>query len=102
MPDQRNIGEPERRLLTLINQLPDAIVRFDLFGRLVYMNQTAPELIGVPAAQLLGKAVLEAAHTSNHAASRWLASLLQAAIDEGIPNCTEVTWRDARRCHAHL
>ena len=44
-----------RELQTLVENLPDAISRFDLEGRYLYVNPAQARLIGLPPEDILGK-----------------------------------------------
>ncbi|HEX5338381.1 MAG TPA: PAS domain S-box protein, partial [Gallionella sp.] len=57
---ERILRERERSFRSLAENAPDNIVRFDRAGRIIYANPVLERLLGVPSAELLGKAPSEA------------------------------------------
>ena len=52
---QTALVDAERRLLNIINLLPDATLVIDLEGRVMFWNRAMERMTGVPAAEMVGK-----------------------------------------------
>lgn len=54
------LAEREREFRALADNVPDNVVRYDLEGRLLYLNRTLERTLGRSASELLGKSAREA------------------------------------------
>jgi PAS domain S-box-containing protein len=94
--DVTEIIDTQRRLTTLLDNLPDMVVRFDREGRYLYVNPAVTKVFAMPAEQFRGKTIGELGLDPDGS----LDGALKRAIDEAAPNLLEVFWQspDGERC----
>lgn len=56
---QQKYAEKEMHYRALVENSPDLIVRYDLMGRRVFVNETYQRLTGIPLDELIGKTITE-------------------------------------------
>jgi PAS domain S-box-containing protein/putative nucleotidyltransferase with HDIG domain len=86
--DITTLKRAERQLSTLINNIPDMVVRFDTEARQIYVNPTVCKMFAQPEESFLG-------HTPPGEASdgRPMEAWIRDAVNTGKPNHCEVTWQ---------
>ena len=86
--DVTEMMDTQRRLTTLLENLPDMVMRLDRRGRCLYVNPAVAQVFGTPAPRFTGKTMralrLDPRGVMEHA--------LQRAIDEAAPSMVEVPW----------
>jgi PAS domain S-box-containing protein len=94
--DISEMMETQRRLTTLLDNMPDMVVRFDRQGRYLYVNPAVMKVFGMSAEQFEGKTVGELG--IDH--EGMLEEAISRVITEGVPNLLEVSWQspDGERC----
>jgi PAS domain S-box-containing protein len=94
--DVTEMLDTQRQLTTLLENLPDMVVRFDRRGRCLYVNPAVARVFGMPAHSFTGK-TLRALGLDPRSL---MAEALQRAVDEASPNVVEVPWTgpDGERC----
>jgi len=95
----RDISEvmaTQRRLTTLLDNMPDMVVRFDRQGRYLYVNPAVTRTFGMSAEQFEGKTIGELG--LDH--EGMLEEAVKRVIAEGVPNMLEVSWQspEGERC----
>jgi PAS domain S-box-containing protein len=83
--------ETERSLRTLVENLPDAVARFDRQGRFVYWNPLACKTFGHEQ-NLMGKILPETGPAGLHELDKKLYALVLKASNEGKSNQIDVQW----------
>ena len=88
--------DTQRRLTTLLDNLPDMVVRLDREGRYLYVNPAVTRMFGMPAEHFHGKTVGELG--LDH--EGLLAGAVKRVIEEGAPSLLEASWQspDGERC----
>lgn len=89
MEDALHAREQEFR--ALIENSPDAVFRYDLDCRRIYVNPTVERLAGIPAATLLGKTPIEGLIDDINLGEKQLACIQQVQ-STGAPVETELAW----------
>ncbi len=90
--DITSVVEAERRLRTLVENLPDMVSRFDTEGRHLYVSPVVEKVFGLPGEHFLGRTVHEIASPQSQEIARTLLDGILKAAREGSPNVMEVTW----------
>jgi PAS domain S-box-containing protein len=86
--DVTEMMETQRRLATLLENLPDMVARLDRRGRCLYVNPAVTQVFGMPAHRFTGK-TMRAVGVDHQGL---MESALQRAIDEGAPTVVEIPW----------
>lgn len=94
--DISEMVDTQRRLTTLLDNLPDMVVRFDRQARYVYVNPAVTKTFGMAAATFRGRTVGELGLDPDGV----LESAVRRVIAEGTPHLMEVTWQspEGERC----
>jgi PAS domain S-box-containing protein len=94
--DVTAILETQRRLATLLDNLPDMVVRFDRDGRYLYVNPAVTKVFGMPAAHFHGKTPGQLGLDDEGL----LEDAVKRVIAESAPNLVEAFWQspDGERC----
>jgi two-component system, cell cycle sensor histidine kinase and response regulator CckA len=95
-----SLGAAERQLRTLVDNLPDYVVRFDRDCRHLFVNPALVREIGAPAEFFLGKSPSELGATGDPARDADLEAGIRRAFEEGVANTIEAHWptRRGERC----
>jgi len=86
--DVTEMLETQRRLTTLLENLPDLVTRLDRRGRCLYVNPPVAQVFGLPADRFIGKTMR--ALGLDHRGL--MEEALQRAIDQDVPVMVEVPW----------
>jgi two-component system, cell cycle sensor histidine kinase and response regulator CckA len=86
----------ERQLRTLVDNLPDYVVRFDRDCRHLFVNPTLVREIGAPAEFFLGRSPSELNATGHPARDAELEAGIRRAFEEGEANTIEARWPTRR------
>ncbi|MGD9164018.1 MAG: EAL domain-containing protein [Chromatiales bacterium] len=91
LESEHKLREAERRLHTLIDNLPDCIARFDRDGRVLYVNQASEKNFGFTAEDAIGINLFD---NGPGIASEnvLLAKMVRRTFDEGVANALETQW----------
>ena len=89
--DVTEMMDTQRQLTTLLENLPDMVVRFDRRGRCLYVNPAVARVFERPAHSFTGK-TLRALGLDHRGL---MESALRRAVDEAAPNVVEVPWSAA-------
>jgi len=94
--DVTEMLDTQRRLTTLLDNLPDMVVRFDREGRYLYVNPAVTKVFGMPAEHFHGKTIGELGLDHEGV----LEGALKRVIDEGTANLLEAFWKspEGERC----
>jgi PAS domain S-box-containing protein len=94
--DVTEMVDTQRRLMTLLDNLPDMVARFDREGRYLYVNPAVTKVFAMPAEHFHGKTI--GALGLDH--DGLLEGAVKRVIDEGVPNMLEASWQspDGERC----
>jgi PAS domain S-box-containing protein len=93
--DITEIKETERSFRSLVNNSPDCIVRYDLEGRLLFVNPAVARTFDMPAEDFVGKLFNEIWKPGPQARHERLADLIQSAVETGEPSSAEMLWETA-------
>lgn len=91
---EETIFKREEEFRALVENAPDAIVRYGRDGRRKYVNPVFQSLAGKPTNQLLGKTPVET-FVGNPAVGVKSLAAIQRVVREGKPVEIEVNWKDA-------
>jgi len=86
------IREAERKLRTLVENLPDFISRFDPQCRHIYVNPAIVRAFGAPAEHFIGKTVSELEPIERRLHYTHLEDAIRQVFAEGKTNHTEARW----------
>lgn len=86
------IREAERKLHTLVENIPDFIARFDRECRHLYVNPAIVRAFGAPAEHFVGKTVSELEPVERRPQYTYLENAIRQAFAEGKINHTEARW----------
>ncbi len=86
--DVTEMMDTQRQLTTLLENLPDMVVRFDRRGRCLYVNPAVARVFGMAARSFTGK-TLRALGLDPRGL---MEGALRRAVDEAAPNVVEVPW----------
>lgn len=94
--DVTTVMETQRRLATLLDNMPDLVARFDAEGRNVYVNPAVSRISGWPLERFIGRRPSWPGLESEQR----LRAAVQQVIDEGAPQSLELPWpaADGERC----
>jgi PAS domain S-box-containing protein len=84
----------ERQYRTLLESVPDFIVRYDLDLRLIYVNPAWEKATGLPAAQVLGLAHTDISRVPSPSVDDYTKKL-RIAMETGASQAAEFTWVNA-------
>ncbi len=87
---ENELRETERKLRTLVDNIPDGIARFDANCRHLLVNLAIAKDFGVTPEHFIGKTVLESHAPENDAPHRVLESLIKRVFEEGTANSVEL------------
>ncbi|MBS1213759.1 MAG: sensor diguanylate cyclase, partial [Proteobacteria bacterium] len=85
------LKESERQLRTLVENLPDMVVRFDREGRYTYASPNVSRNFGLPQESIIGKAIPQI-HAQVAGEGKSLVDLVEQAFQQAVPNGCEVAW----------
>jgi PAS domain S-box-containing protein len=86
------LREAEQRYRTLVENIPDFIVRFDSQCRHVYVNPSVTRALGVSAGEVLGKTVTEHLPPERRNENACLEAAIRQAFTDGAVNRAEARW----------
>ncbi|HEY9063809.1 MAG TPA: PAS domain-containing protein [Burkholderiaceae bacterium] len=89
--DVTEMMDTQRRLTTLLENLPDMVMRLDRRGRCLYVNPAVAQVFGMPAPRFTGKTM----RALGLDPSGLIEQALQRAIEEAVPILVEVPWAGA-------
>lgn len=89
---ESKLVDSERRYRSLVESIPDFIVRFDRDCRHLYVNPSVARAFGRPAQDFVGKRLHELHLHSSSDQDQKLESSIRAAFDTGLPNEVEACW----------
>jgi len=93
---ERELGAREREYRSLVENLPDLIVRYDSDLRRTYVNPTWQEASGLEASMAVSKSATELLPERNREANRAYAEVLRETMASGTRRATEFNWVNAR------
>ena len=93
---ERARRDAERKLRTLVDNLPHCIARFDEDGRHLFVNPAVSRTFGAPAEHFVGKTFAELGKPGEQGENALLAQRVAAAFRDGLANKTEVHWQTAQ------
>lgn len=91
--DVSAIKEAERQLRSLVDNLPDFVVRLDTQARHLYVSPAVTKAFGVTEDHFLGKTVPEVGVTGDLASDQELMRAALRCAREGVPTMLELTFR---------
>lgn len=86
------LREAERKLRTLVDNIPACISRFDVNGQVIFVNPAVQKTFAKPSDEFLDKSLLEVNAPGDKAQNAHLDKLIKQALTEGSPNRTEAQW----------
>ena len=97
---EETIFKREEEFRALVENAPDAIVRYDPNGRRKYVNPVFQSLAGKPTNQLLGKTPVET-FVGNRSVGMKSLEAIRRVVRDLMPVEIEVNWKDAngKACH---
>lgn len=91
--ERKQAEESERELSTLLDNIPDAIARFDTNCSILFANPAAVKWLACPSSdELIGKRVSEIGQALNDPFSRDVESTIKRALEKGIVSSIETEW----------
>jgi PAS domain S-box-containing protein len=82
----------ERQLRTIVEALPDFLVRFDEQCRHLYVNPTTEKILGLPLEHFIGKTFFDLNAPGPAGQNRTLYAAIKQAFEQGYPNMVEAVW----------
>lgn len=89
---EAELARSETEFRTLVENSPDAIIRYDRECRRIYCNPAHARLSGAPSAELLGKTIAEISQFPPDVAKAY-ASLIRQVIDNAQAGEMELNWQ---------
>ncbi|OIQ87745.1 sensor histidine kinase LiaS [mine drainage metagenome] len=91
--DVSAIKEVERQLSTLVEHLPDLVIRLNAQGQYLYVSPAVSKLFGMPAEAFIGKTIVDVGMAGDSASDMALLNAIQACAQEGVCMMSEMTFR---------
>lgn len=89
---ERGLKRRERMYHTLVDNLPDCIIRFDARCRLLFVNSAVEKMFGAPREDFLEKSLAEAGGFGPNEQNRKLEQSIRGVFASGVPERREVHW----------
>jgi PAS domain S-box-containing protein len=89
------LRETERKLRTLVENIPDCIARVDTNARHYFVNPSTAKVFGIPPEQFIGKTMGEVLAPKNGAPNTILANRIKQTFKEGLATSMEAEWDTA-------
>ncbi len=87
---EKAAAETERKLRTLVDNIPDGIVRFDVDRRFTFVNPSVEKVFHMPAAAITGKTLSEVAVSETEERKKIIEESIRRTFDEGTINSLEL------------
>jgi PAS domain S-box-containing protein len=86
------LREAERKLRTLVDNIPNFIARFDSDCRFIFVNPTVLKTFGQQSEDVIGKTLCEIGPAGYHAENERLQNAIKQTFASGEPNSMEAKW----------
>jgi PAS domain S-box-containing protein len=90
---QEALKDRELQLRTLVENLPDFVVRLDKYARHLYVNPAVTKASGLPFEYFVGKTALEVGLTGDKAGDVLLVDAALSCAEKGVPIMSEMIFR---------
>jgi len=90
---QYALEKHERQLRTLVENLPDFVMRLDIKGRYLYVSPAVSKAFGVPVEHYIGKTAVDIGITGDMVSDLTLLDYALNCAREGVPTTLEMTFR---------
>jgi len=84
------LREAERKLRTLVDNIPLGIARFDAESRFIFANPAISRALDTSSENLIGKTMREVGRPESDASSRELERMIKQAFEQGVANAVEL------------
>ena len=89
---EQQLRQAERKLRTLVDNIPDCIARFDCDGRHLFVNPAVVKTFGAPVEHFIGKTLREIGKPGVETQNLELEAAIQQVFNEGVANGVEARW----------
>jgi PAS domain S-box-containing protein len=89
---EETLRQSERKLHTLVDNIPDCITRFDADGRYIYVNPATEKTFGIQAGEIIGMTLRESGKPGDDTQNTELERVIRQVFDEGKVIRSEFEW----------